>query len=153
MDYYEEYYGHPVGQLAAVHSSLRSQGKESMIFLVGDSSLDNKYWFKEEAVALNGYERVLKPPKMRCDVSYHVNRALAERNVRGMACLNAAVEATTLNDRSQGFLLSQDRFVRDNITENDILVVSVGGNDVSRFFFLESYLPHRLPWRRRCAPA
>jgi len=40
------------------------------------------------------------------------------------------VEATTLNQRARG-LLPQDAFIRDNIGANDVLVVSVGGNDVA----------------------
>jgi hypothetical protein len=41
-----------------------------------------------------------------------------------------AVEATTLNERSYK-LRPQDRFLRNNIRPNDILIVSVGGNDVA----------------------
>lgn len=48
-----------------------------------------------------------------------------------MGCLNAAVEATSLNDRAFNRLLPQDAFIRDNIEPNDVLVVSVGGNDVA----------------------
>mmetsp|Transcript_4694 Transcript_4694/g.14647 ORF Transcript_4694/g.14647 Transcript_4694/m.14647 type:complete len:342 (+) Transcript_4694:56-1081(+) len=128
--FYSEYYGHPIGLLSAVHGSLRSQGKDSIIFLVGDSSLDNKHWFSREEPAVNGYERILKPPSSKCDVAYHLNRALAERAPR-RACVNAAVEATTLSDRSWGGLLAHDRFVRDNLTRDDVLVVSVGGNDIA----------------------
>ena len=40
------------------------------------------------------------------------------------------VEATTLNERTFS-LWPQDRFIRDNIRSNDILIVSVGGNDVA----------------------
>lgn len=40
------------------------------------------------------------------------------------------VEATTLNERTFK-LRPQDIFIRDNISCDDILVVSVGGNDVA----------------------
>ena len=40
------------------------------------------------------------------------------------------MEATTLNERTYK-LRPQDRFLRDNIRSNDILIVSVGGNDVA----------------------
>ena len=130
-DYYSEYYGHPVGQLGLVENRLRSAGKEEMIFLVGDSSLDNKHWFVTEEPAVNGYETILKPPRSRCDVAYHINRGLVQRGETGMACVNGAVEATTLNDRSWGHLLAHDKFVRDNLQDNDVLVVSVGGNDIA----------------------
>ena len=40
---------------------------------------------------------------------------------------DAAVEATSLNDRAFNRLLPQDAFIRDNIEANDVLVVSVVG--------------------------
>ena len=40
------------------------------------------------------------------------------------------MEATTLNERTFS-LRPQDRFLRDNVRSNDILIVSVGGNDVA----------------------
>ena len=42
------------------------------------------------------------------------------------------VEATTLNERSYK-LRPQDIFLRDNIAQDDVLIVSVGGNDVALF--------------------
>ena len=39
------------------------------------------------------------------------------------------VEESTVNERTFR-LLPQDRFIRDNISEEDVLIVSVGGNDV-----------------------
>ena len=36
-----------------------------------------------------------------------------------------------LRQRSCGSLLEQDRFLRDNLGEDDIVVVSVGGNDIA----------------------
>ena len=45
-------------------------------------------------------------------------------------CINAAVEESALTDRTTD-LLPQDRFIRDHITENDILIVSLGGNDIA----------------------
>mmetsp|Transcript_17372 Transcript_17372/g.42514 ORF Transcript_17372/g.42514 Transcript_17372/m.42514 type:complete len:102 (+) Transcript_17372:258-563(+) len=44
--------------------------------------------------------------------------------------INTAVEATTLNSRT--FRLGpQDEFLRDNIEQDDVLIVSVGGNDIA----------------------
>ena len=40
------------------------------------------------------------------------------------------VEATTLNQRTTK-LLPQDEFIRENIREDDIVIVSIGGNDVA----------------------
>lgn len=44
--------------------------------------------------------------------------------------INTAVEATTLNQRTY-HLLPQDKFIRDNIKEDDVLIVSIGGNDIA----------------------
>ena len=127
--YYEPFYGHDVEHLALALSALRRR-HDSVVFLAGDSSLDNKYWFSSWADAVNGYETVLEPPRMKRDVCYWINEQ-AEREGERIGCLNAAVEATSLNDRAWGRLLPQDAFIRDHITEDDVLVVSVGGNDVA----------------------
>lgn len=42
-----------------------------------------------------------------------------------------SVEATQLNERCLR-LKPQDAFLRDNITKDDVLIVSVGGNDIAR---------------------
>jgi hypothetical protein len=44
--------------------------------------------------------------------------------------LYTTVEATTLNERCLK-LRPQDRFLRDNISSNDVLIVSIGGNDIA----------------------
>ena len=101
-----------------------------LVFFAGDSSLDNKYWFGDSAPAVNGYEAVLTPPTMRQDVAYHANKIFADRAPR-WAAVNGAIEATSLNDRACGRLLPQDAFVRDHVTEDDVVVVRVGGNDIA----------------------
>ena len=40
------------------------------------------------------------------------------------------MEATTLNERSYR-LRPQDKYIRDNISSQDILIVSIGGNDIA----------------------
>ena len=52
---------------------------------------------------MNGYETVLSRPLKR-DVCYWINEQ-AEREGERLGCLNAAVEATSLNDRAWGRLL------------------------------------------------
>ena len=47
-----------------------------------------------------------------------------------MAAINTSVEASTLNERTFK-LRPQDKFLRENIAQEDTLVVSVGGNDVA----------------------
>lgn len=119
------------------------------IFLVGDSSLDNKHWFfpggqlKSQhlssasdfvANAVNGYEHALRPPFMVKDVCYWLNEECLKAFKGGAArtaAINTAVEESCLSQREVEGILPQDEFVRDNITENDVLVVDVGGNDVA----------------------
>jgi len=131
--FYGEYHGHCVEHLRAVQGELRRNGR-SLVFLCGDSTLDNKYWLPGIATsrALNGFERALEPAVMQQDVAYWVNHALVERGLGGhAACLNCSVEESTLSDRSGGTLLPQDEFIRDNMHEGDILVVSCAGNDIA----------------------
>jgi len=127
--YYGTWNGHTVDHLAIAHAKLRNYHR-NLIFLAGDSSLDNKGWFQNEAPALNGYEEFLQPPRMRTDVCYWLNHEAVQRGASQVACLNTAVEATTLSNRA-GKLLPADQFVRDHITAEDYLVVSIGGNDVA----------------------
>lgn len=147
--YYSTYYGHTVSDLSVIELALRrrtrglgrletlpldSQRARSIVWLLGDSSLDNKVWLStsESAQALNGFEHVLAPPTMRQDVEYHVNALLMERNLNTKyACINTAVEATSLNDRAFGRLLEQDAFAARHLQPQDTLVVSLGGNDVA----------------------
>lgn len=129
-DYYASYFGHDVSHLETVHEEQRRGGRAA-IFLAGDSSLDNKYWFDETAPALNGYERILSPPTQKLDVCYWLNREAVRRERPDLFCINTAVEATSLNDRACCHLLAQDRFIRDHITAADYLIVSVGGNDLA----------------------
>ena len=132
--FYSEYSGHDTDFLKLLHDELRRSpaGTRAAIFLAGDSSLDNKYWFNDRADALNGYERVLNPPYMKQDVAYWLNAELVRRGLGNeLFCLNAAVEASSLNSRSFCSLLPQDRLIRDNITSRDYVIISVGGNDLA----------------------
>ena len=132
--YYGEYFGHPVRDLEEVVQTLRAQGKH-LVWTAGDSSLDNKVWFNESHDAVNGYESILRPPIMKADVTYWLNKFMAERGSAGgaapLAAVNTAIEATSLNDRACTRLLAQDRLIRDHIGPDDVLIVSVGGNDVA----------------------
>jgi len=128
--YYSTYSGHNVKLLEEVHRQLRKNHK-SLVFLAGDSSLDNKFWFNDTVSALNGYEQILQPPRMKTDVCYWLNKEAVRRGATDVACINTAVEASSLNSRSFCTLLEQDAFIRDHITSEDVLVVSVGGNDIA----------------------
>lgn len=138
-DYFGEYHGHTIPHLTAVLHEIRrgsqeADGERSIVFLVGDSTLDNKYWLPGMATAsaINGFERVLRPAVMQRDVAYWVNRELIDRGLGARAaCLNCAVEESTLDERSGAALLPQDRFVQQHLGADDVLVISVGGNDIA----------------------
>lgn len=134
-DFYGEFHGHRVKDLQCLHPALRKTS-DSLIWTAGDSSLDNKYWFQDERPSVGAYANVLDPPISNADVTYWLN-FLSEQRTRESsgeperrAAINTAVEATTLNERTFQ-LRPQDEFLRENIQPNDILVVSVGGNDVA----------------------
>eukprot|EP00928_Gymnodinium_smaydae_P071299 TRINITY_DN54925_c0_g1_i1.p1 TRINITY_DN54925_c0_g1~~TRINITY_DN54925_c0_g1_i1.p1 ORF type:complete len:342 (+),score=71.04 TRINITY_DN54925_c0_g1_i1:36-1061(+) len=128
--YYSTYHGHDPRYLKLIHDEFR-QRHGSIIFLAGDSSLDNKFWFSKTEDAVNGYERLLSPPRMKTDVCYWLNKEIERRGLDGMSCINTAIEATSLNDRAFCRLLEQDQFIQEHITSDDYLIVSVGGNDIA----------------------
>jgi len=129
--FYSEYHGHTIEHLDALHEHL-PEGR-GVVYLVGDSTLDNKYWLgRATHTATNGYERILTPPKAVPDVAHHLNAELVRRG-RGdkLVCINTAIEESTLGLRHNGKLLPQDAWVRSHIAEPDVLIVSCGGNDIA----------------------
>jgi len=148
--FYGEWHGHKTKHLKMLLPRLR-ENSDSLIWTAGDSSLDNKYWFSDCRPAVGVYRDFLDPPTSVCDVTYWLNYHLEQQQRHGSAgtrnrsdgffgdnqspkpeyaAINTAVEATTLNERWYG-LRPQDKFVRDNIRADDVLVVSIGGNDVA----------------------
>ena len=132
--FYFEFKGHTIPDVDAFRSitpSLRPD--KPIIYLAGDSSLDNKYWVPTSS--LGGvplpvdvpeiYGAVLdRPPKP--DVAFWLNHFLGDL----ATALNLAVEASTLHERNDD-LLDHDRLIRDNIRAGDVLIVSVGSNDIA----------------------
>lgn len=61
--FYGEYHGHRIVDLQAVLAHIRDSKPDGsrIIYLAGDSSLDNKYWFSDTAPAVNAYEDILDP--------------------------------------------------------------------------------------------
>ena len=128
--FYSEWHGHKVAHLQALLPQLRAHS-DALIWTAGDSSLDNKYWFSDTRPAVGVYKDMLDPPISVADVTYWMNYLLEQQQQQPhYAVINTAVEATTLNERSY-CLRPQDRFIRDNMRSDDILVVSIGGNDVA----------------------
>lgn len=142
-NFYNEFYGHKVSHLKKILPALRSSS-DAIIWLAGDSSLDNKYWFSTCRPSVGAYAEVLRPPLSKCDVNYWLNYLALERQQRvpsnldyhhhssrlRLSAINAAVEATTLNRRTFSFT-EQDKFIHDNIAAGDVLIVSLGGNDIA----------------------
>mmetsp|Transcript_65025 Transcript_65025/g.173354 ORF Transcript_65025/g.173354 Transcript_65025/m.173354 type:complete len:307 (-) Transcript_65025:3-923(-) len=144
--FYQTYSGHRVSFLRQLLEVMRKR-HGACIYLAGDSSLDNKYWIDATKSAVNGYEEILDPPRMKADVCYWLNVGLAQRgqsqscfDARGgpsqtLFALNTAIEASTLRERVGGWLadslLEQDQVIRDTISADDYLVVSIGGNDIA----------------------
>jgi lysophospholipase L1-like esterase len=132
--FYGEYYGHRVEHLSRILPKLR-ESSDRLIWTAGDSSLDNKHWFSDRAEAPGAYRDILHPPQSKQDVTYWLNhlceRAPAHSPQRQRtAAINTAVEATTLNERTFR-LRPQDVFLRDKLQSQDVLIVSIGGNDVA----------------------
>ena len=131
--FYNEYHGHRVVDLEIVRAHLlKLDEKVRLIYLAGDSSLDNKFWFTDEGDAVNGYELLLNPPVSRKDIAYWMNVESQRRGLYGQwATINCSVEESTIGSRACCRLLEQDRFIRDNLGRDDVLVISVGGNDIA----------------------
>lgn len=106
------------------------------IFLAGDGSLDNKFWINDaegKKIPLPSfYKQVIQPGAIKPDVAFWMNQYLDGRAIT----INTAVAATTISDRPHlnhsgvHALLRQDILICDSISEEDILIVSLGGNDI-----------------------
>lgn len=133
--FYGEWKGHPIEALETFHGITRQmRPNKPIVYLAGDSSLDNKYWVPGsgpageplEVAVPEIYHHTLKRTTPKPDVAFWMNHILAD----SATCLNAAVEASTLRERDDE-LLPHDEFIRDNVSKDDILVVSVGCNDIA----------------------
>lgn len=124
--FYSQYKGHPVSNLKQL---IQFQPNTPTIYLAGDSTLDNKYWLPNQSSTHPdlSHATLLDTNILRYDISYWLNKTFS---TSGLRVINCAVEESALDDRSQT-LLEHDKLIRDNIHEKDILVVSVGGNDVA----------------------
>ncbi|XP_014562604.1 hypothetical protein COCVIDRAFT_32507 [Bipolaris victoriae FI3] len=133
--FYNEYKGHPISDLTKFRDiTLAERPDKPIIYLAGDSSLDNKFWLKERisagddasAIPSIYHSTLASPITLIPDVAYWLNSALSTR----ATCINTAIEESLLRSRDSD-LLPHDAFIRSNIRPNDILVVSVGSNDIA----------------------
>lgn len=135
LPFYAEWAGHPLSDLSTVYSAIQAaRPGKSIIYLAGDSSLDNKAWVPSAGSGGQPlpvsvpeiYKSFLEPPIPKPDVAFFLNQALGSR----ASVINAAVEASLLRQRDKA-LLPHDEFIRDNIQPQDILIVSLGANDIA----------------------
>jgi hypothetical protein len=135
--FYFEWSGHPIADLASFHATtLVERQDKPIIYLAGDSSLDNKAWLHKSVSELGAdipdiYSHVFSntttcAAQPKPDVAFWMNSLFGSR----ATCINTAVEATMLRDRDEQ-LLPHDTFIRDNLRPQDILIVSVGANDIA----------------------
>lgn len=133
--FYAQYQGHPIEDLHTFHNiTLRQRPGKPLIWFAGDSSLDNKYWVPGSGPGGDPldvevpeiYNQTLQRATPKPDVAFWTNHVLGDR----ATCINAAVEASMLRERDKT-LLPHDEFVRDHIGKEDVLVVSVGCNDIA----------------------
>jgi len=133
--FYFEWKGHPLRDVTTFRSAVvQRRPNKPIIYLAGDSSLDNKAWVPSSGP--NGedlpvdvpeiYKAVLDHSSPKPDVAFWLNHFLGDSSTT----LNLAVEESTLRERSHE-LLDHDKFIRDNIGPDDILIVSVGANDIA----------------------
>lgn len=133
--FYHEWKGHTISDISAFRSTTISlRPNKPIIYLAGDSSFDNKYWVPSsgpggeplQVAVPEIYHATLNRPHPKPDIAFWLNHLLTDR----ATALNLAVEASTLRDRDND-LLDHDKFIRDNITAEDILIVSIGANDIA----------------------
>lgn len=133
--FYLEYKGHAIPDITAFHDITISQRPNTpIVYLAGDSSLDNKYWVPSSSPGGEPlpvdvpdiYAAALERPYPKPDVGFWLNHALGAN----ATALNLAVEASLLRERDEA-LLDHDKFIRDHIRDEDVLVVSVGANDIA----------------------
>lgn len=128
--FYFEWKGHQIEDLTKFQNiTLAKRSDKPIVYLAGDSSLDNKYWVQSDGYNVSVpeiYQHTLNKPSPKPDVAFWLNHLLGGH----ATCINTAVEESMLRDRDNE-LLPHDQFIRDNIRAEDILIISIGANDVA----------------------
>ncbi len=161
-EFYGTYHGHSPVLLEALFNHLVAEPRRQgiavrVVFLAGDSSMDNKYWIPHREPSVNGYEDVLRPRTAAVpDIAHQLNKLFAATGSGAtgtrFVCINCAVEESTIGVRRKGTsLLLQDEFLRDHITPDDIICCSVGGNDIALKPTVATVVG--VGWLSRCASA
>ena len=146
-EYFAEYHGHKLSHLKTALIELRGCApqvrRRPIVFLMGDSTLDNKFWLRAcpRMAAGGGYERFISPPLVVPDVTSCLIAALSSEMGLSHTVLNCAVEESTLQGRvvrqvgSSGppqLTRPHDIFAAQacGAVTGDIMVLSLGGNDI-----------------------
>jgi hypothetical protein len=133
--FFFEWKGHVISDVSTLRSiTLSLRPSKPIIYLAGDSSFDNKFWVPSsgpggEPLSVDVpeiYHAALDRPHPKPDIAFWLNHFLRDR----ATTLNLAVEESTLRERDND-LLDHDKFIRDNIRDDDILIVSIGANDIA----------------------
>ncbi|KAF2736122.1 hypothetical protein EJ04DRAFT_511252 [Polyplosphaeria fusca] len=133
--FYQEWKGHPIEDLELLRDKTLAQRPDTpIVYLAGDSSLDNKAWVPSSGpggeplpvAAPEIYHQTLDKVRPKPDVAFWLNHLLGSR----ATCINTSVEESMLRERDTK-LLPHDEFIRENLREEDFLIVSVGANDVA----------------------
>ncbi|KAJ4351514.1 uncharacterized protein N0V89_006857 [Didymosphaeria variabile] len=133
--FYMQYQGHPIEDLKTFYGITRQQRPDKpLVWFAGDSSLDNKYWVPGsgpggeplDVEVPEIYYHTLERATPKPDIAFWMNYLLGDR----ATCINTAVEASMLRER-ENTLLPHDEFIRDHIEKDDVLIVSVGCNDIA----------------------
>jgi len=141
-EYYSRGFGHWPEDLEVMYRGLQeSTNCSRFVWFAGDSTLDNnrdlaKFPGYVPMLAVAGYAQVLQPSWMYPDVSYMLNTQLQAQYPQQRFCVvNTAKAGSTLGGRvgPDGKLTPQDKVLRDRMSEDDVLIVSVGGNDFGRW--------------------
>jgi hypothetical protein len=119
--FYKEYHGHKVNHLQQLEKQIRPR---PIVFFAGDSSLDNKYWIPERSKGLQPF-----PDPMVEDIAYHLFQELRSESM-DFVPLNGSVEEATVDDHLN-HRWPQDAWIRDSLQSKDVLIVSIGGNDIA----------------------
>lgn len=127
MDWVSHYHGHNVETLKLIIAKARKLNKP-IIYLIGDSSLDNKFWF------IKNNSSMVKPNSFYSefinetvpDIEFCLNDIIDNKFV----VINCAVEESTLEQRMNK-LTEQDILVQTTIRNDDVVICSVGGNDIA----------------------
>lgn len=100
------YFGHDVHFIEQIYSKYRSKGRK-IIWLIGDSVLDNKYWVSEFGIPDEDIVTLFDGQQTKKDIAYWINFKSANM----YHAINCAVEAQSLYDKLNNNLTPQDNFV------------------------------------------